>query len=53
MECFVQGDVSGAELDEEAGLVTAELCDDVQEVIGWKGFVDVFHTQVAGGGTPF
>ena len=34
VEGLVEGDVSSAELDEEAGLVVTELGDDIKEVIG-------------------
>ena len=34
VEGLVEGDVSGAKLDEETGLVAPELGNDVEEIIG-------------------
>ena len=53
VEGLVKGDVAGSELSEQAGLVTAQLIDDVDVVCRGKRIVDLVCSFVTGGSKPF
>ena len=53
VEGLIKGDVAGLELSEQAGLVTAQLINDVDVVCRGKRIVDLVCSFVTGGSKPF
>ena len=53
VEGLIKGDVTGSELSEQAGLVTAQLIDDVNVICRGEQIVNLVCLFVTGGSKPF